>query len=159
MGNVYLIDNDSLIKLKQYPREVFVSLWARLEALVDERRLLAPHEVFREVTKGDDEIEKWAKAHRGMFVDLDKEQAAALTEVLRQFPGIHDPDKTGADADPVLVALCLAKTRTDTSSKYYVVTEERMKGQGSMKIPNVCQALGLQAIPLLEMFKREGFRF
>lgn len=159
MPNIYLIDNDSLIRLKQYPGEVFVSLWERLEALVDDHRLIAPHEVFREVTKGDDEIEKWARAHAHMFVDLDADQTAALKEVLKKFPGIHDPDKTGADADPVLVALCLAKTRSDSSSRYCVVTEERLRGPGAMKIPNVCQALGLEAIPLLEMFRREGFRF
>ena len=29
----------------------------------------------------------------------------------------------------------------------------------SMRIPNVCQALGLEAIQLLEMFEREHFRF
>ena len=141
MSNVYLIDNDSLIKLKQYPGDIFVSLWERIEALVDAERLIAPHEVFREVTKGDDEIEKWAKAHAGMFVDLDTAQAAALTEVLAKFPGIHDPEKTAADADPVLVALCLAKTRVDSSSRYRVVTEERMRGPGSTRIPNVCKAL------------------
>jgi len=157
--NVYLIDNDSLIKLKQYPREVFVSLWEKIEALVDDGRLIAPHEVFREVTKGDDDIEKWAKEHQEMFVDLDAAQTKALKEVLKDFPGIHDPEKTGADADPVLVALCLAKTRADAASHYCVVTEERLKGPGSMRIPNVCQALGLEAIQLLEMFKRERFRF
>ncbi len=159
MANVYIIDNDSLITLKRYPPEVFVSLWNRIEALVDEGRLIAPHEVFREVAKGDDEIERWAKVRRQMFVDLDPVQAEALKEVLRQFPGIHDPEKTGADADPVLVALCLSKSRADKSSDYFVVTEERMRGPGSMKVPNVCSALGLNAISLLEMFRQEGFRF
>ncbi len=68
-------------------------------------------------------------------------------------------DDLQADADPVLVALCLAKTRADAASHYGVVMEERLKGPGSMRIPNVCQALGLEAIQLLEMFEREHFRF
>ena len=159
MATIYLIDNDSLIKLKQYPRAVFVSLWERIEALVEEGRLIAPHEVFREVTKGDDEIERWAKGRRGMFVDLDGAQTVALKEVLARFPGIHDPEKTEADADPVLVAMCLAKTRADPGTEYCVVTEEKLRGPGSMRIPNVCEALGLPAINLLKMFEREGFRF
>ena len=94
-----------------------------------------------------------------MFIDLDEAQVTALKEVLAEYPGIHDSEKTDADADPILVALCLAKTRCDASSRYHVVTEERMRGPGSVRLPNVCQALGLEAIPLLEMFRREGFRF
>lgn len=159
MANIYLIDNDSLIKLKQYPGEVFVSLWSKIEDLVSERRLIAPHEVYREITKGDDEIEKWARAHRDMFIDLDPETGEETKRLLKRFPGLHDPEKTDADADPLLVALCLVKTRADPSSRYYVVTEERLRGPGSMRLPNVCKQVGIEAFSLIEMFRREGFRF
>lgn len=159
MSNIYIIDNDSLIELKRYPSDVFVSLWVRIEELVDAGRLIAPHEVLRELAVGDDVIEKWAKGHKVMFVDLDKDQTEALQVILRDYPRIHDPEKTSADADPMLVALCQVLSRRDRGNKYCIVTQESLKGPGSQKLPNVCKELGVETIKLVELFKRERFRF
>lgn len=147
MPSVYVMDTNSLIELKRYPRDVFSSVWQFVERLVRERRVIAPHEVLREVEVGDDEIEQWARTHGEMFIDLDADQAAVLKEVLASFPQIHDPSKQGPHADPLVVALAVARTRSDPSSQYLVVTEA-----------NVCQAFGIEFKTLIEFFRQEGLR-
>jgi hypothetical protein len=158
--NIYLLDTSSLFDLKKFPVDVFPTLWANLDVLIAEGRLLSPHEAFREVTAGDDGIADWAKARRSAFVDLDEPTARCIEEVLGRFEGLRDTTRFGPIfADPVLVALCLARSRADGENKYFVVTEEKLRGPGALKIPNLCAEFGLTAIPLVEMFRREGFRY
>jgi len=62
-------------------------------------------------------------------------------------------------ADPVIVALALARSRSGDGNDYFVVTEESMRGPGSLKIPNLCQPFDLSCIRLMDAFRIEGFRF
>jgi hypothetical protein len=59
----------------------------------------------------------------------------------------------------MLVALCLARVRSDKENEYFVVTEERLRGLGSMRLRNVCRELGLNTLSLVDLFRREAFRF
>jgi hypothetical protein len=136
MNGQYSVDTSSLIELKHFPRDVFGSVWDTLEELIKAKRLFAPHEVFRELQKGDDEIFKWAKAQPGLFVDLDAVQGTLLADLLARFPAMAAPAKVGPHADPLVVALARSRLDSDGSG-CHVVTEEKLKGAGSVKIPNV----------------------
>jgi hypothetical protein len=95
-----------------------------------------------------------------MFVDLDEPTARCVEEVLAQFEGLRDTVRQGRlFADPVIVALALARTRADPDNSYLVVTEETMRGAGSLRIPNLCAEFSLTAIKVRDLFRREGFRF
>ena len=160
MSVINVVDTSSLFDLKKFPEDVFPSLWERLDTLIGEGRFIAPREVLREVEAGDDEITRWAKAHRTMFVELDEPTGQCIEELLEAFEGLRDTVRQGPRlADPVVVALCLARSRADTRNEYVVVTQENKKGPGSLQIPNLCEPFDLTSIKVMELFRREGFRF
>jgi hypothetical protein len=158
--NVYVVDTCSLLELKKFPSDVFPTLRANVDGIIDGGRLIAPREVFREVERGDDEIRTWSRARPSVFVDLDDPTGTCLEEVLGEFEALRDIVRLGpVFADPLIVALCLARSRTDGENAYFVVTEENKKGPGSLKIPNLCEPFGLPTIKVLDLFRREGYRF
>src|SRR6267142_7267301 len=139
MASLRCIDTCSFIALRHYPRDLFEPLWSFMEELMDKGRLIAPHEVLRELSKQDDEIFKWAKAQKAAFIDLDGDQGAVLNEVLSAFPALAAAMKTSPHADPIVVSLALLHTRRDAKNPCTVVTEEKLRGEGSHKVPNVCK--------------------
>ena len=158
MAGLYCTDTSSLIELKHFPRDVFGSVWTTLEDLIKAKRLFAPHEVFRELQKGDDDIFKWAKAQSGLFIDLDTAQGTLLSEILGRYPAMGAPMKTGPHADPLVIAL--ARTRLNSGGDgCHVVTEEKLKGPGSVKIPNVCDDFKVPCVNLVGVFRLEGRSF
>jgi len=157
---VYVVDTSSLIRLgRDYPPDVFSSLWDLIEQLIVNGLLVAPREVFREPAKGDDELLKWAKANGKLFVEIDEKQTNILKQILDRFPSINDTIKLGPHADPWLVALGVVCQANDAKLECCVVTEEREKGPGSTSVPNVCKEFGLRAVNLLEFFRLEKVKF
>ncbi len=58
-------------------------------------------------------------------------------------------------ADPYIIAHAMVLDMV-------VVTEEKRQGEGQgsePKIPNVCSENSVESVPLLELFRREGWRF
>jgi len=95
-----------------------------------------------------------------MFVDLDDPTGRCIEELVAEFEGLRDTERQGPRlADPIVVALCLARSRADTQNNYFVVTQENKRGPGSLQIPNLCDPFGLTLIKVMELFRREGFRF
>jgi hypothetical protein len=130
-----------------------------MEDLMVRGRLISPHEVLRELSKRDDEIYKWAKTQKRAFIDLDGDQGNVLNEVLAEFPALAAAMKASAHADPIVVSLALVQTRRDPKNPCTVVTEEKLRGEGSHKVPNVCRRFGLKTSTLLDVLRAEGLSF
>jgi hypothetical protein len=137
---------------------VFPDLWDLAEELVRDGRLFAPREVFREIHPGDG-IKDWVSRRKSMFIDPDADQGAVLREIQQKFPNIDKPSKPGPCADPWLIALTLVRTRADPTSQVYVITEETLRGPGSVKIPNVCKHYGIPYAKVPGIFATEGVVF
>jgi hypothetical protein len=151
----YCIDTSALIDLhtNHYPPDIFPGLWKDLEFLVDQGLLIAPDEVFQEIRVKDDELAKWGKSNKKMFIPLDSDQIWEVSAILEKFPGLVDRNKTIPDADPFLIAL--AKCRAWT-----VVTSERPSNSSVRpKIPNVCKSLNVRWIKLLEFFREIELKY
>ncbi len=58
----FCIDTCALIDLwrRYYPPDVFPGLWADIEKLIGQGRLIAPREVLEELRGVDDEMLEWA---------------------------------------------------------------------------------------------------
>jgi len=124
-----------------------------LEFLVDQGLLIAPDEVFQEIRVKDDELAKWGKFNKKMFVPLDTDQSLEVSAILEKFPGLVDRNKTIPEADPFLIAL--AKCRAWT-----VVTSEKPSNSSVRpKIPNVCKSLNVRWIKLLEFFREIELKY
>ncbi len=152
---MYCIDTSALLDgwTRYYPPDVFPVLWERLEQLIAEGRLITTEEVLIELEKKDDEVHAWAREHREMFQPIDEDTQVAIVELLDRYERLVNTQKNRSMADPWVVAL--AQTR-----KCVVVSGEKRSGNlARPKIPDVCDALGIAAIDLLEMIRKEGWRF
>jgi hypothetical protein len=106
---VYCIDASALIELQRFRREIFKSVWLRIEELVDDGRLIAPIQVKTElIDKGNDAIEQWVKQHPQMFIEIDEAQGAFITRMYRDYPHLATQAANRVNAlraDPFIVAL------------------------------------------------------
>ncbi len=99
-SNCYIIDTSSLVKLnRENPIDVYPSVWKKLEGLIASERLVAPREVLNEITKIDDQLTKWAKKHREMFIEPTQNQIELVQQILKSHPSLIDVDRQ-FDADP-----------------------------------------------------------
>ncbi len=152
---VYCVDTSALIDLpRHYPQASFDAVWTSLELLIADKRLIAPREVLKELSKKDDAVHRWAKKNSSMFLDLDGPQQALLSQIMSDFQNWVDLAATSPVADPFVIALA----RTGGSSRC-VVSHENPGGPGAVKIPNVCQHYNVDHIRLVDVFVKEGWRF
>lgn len=159
--SIYLLDNDALIRLSYIPPGAFPSVWALLEKLAGEGRLIICKAIWDEYT--NDEYKPWFEARKGIFFqDYTAEQfdcLAAIGEYCREFV---DSAKPGHDGDQPLVALAMAINDASTgcyaSGPAIVVTFEKRSKQGShkVKIPDACDNFGIEALDLNKMIELEG---
>ncbi|HVS75245.1 MAG TPA: DUF4411 family protein [Candidatus Acidoferrales bacterium] len=159
--DIYCIDASSLIKLKQdFRRNVFTSLWDKLEKLIQEGRLIAANEVLEEIKK-DDILGPWARKNKKVFRKLDQKQVELAAEVAGKFPELAKPGRFGPAADTFVVALArvqdqeLAGSLLSPQSRCVLVTEER----GPNKIPGACKHYAVTCVNIVDLFEREGWKF
>ncbi|MBI1904346.1 MAG: DUF4411 family protein [Planctomycetia bacterium] len=109
-----------------------------------------------------DEVLQWAKMRKGVFHRPDAVQQSTVKAILARFPDLVDASRLSPEADPFVVALAIARNDEQKSvmfpTKWVVVTQERFS-QGRPKIPNVCAALGVECVDILEVFRREKWTF
>ncbi len=138
---------------RAYPPEVFPALWQRFDELIDQGQLIATEEVLVELERKDDEVYKWARVHRRMFIPTDQDIQRAVENILRDYTGLLDPRRERSGADPFVIALAQLRGCT-------VVSNERPTGSPvRLKIPTVCHALGIKCIDLLQFIKEQGWVF
>lgn len=154
---MYCIDTSSLIQgwRRDYPPDIFHSLWEQLDQLIKQDRLFSSIEVLLELERGGDDIFEWAKERKQIFLEADEEVQSTLTSIVDKFPSfIPDDSHDGIWADAYLIALTQTKN-------WVLITGEKPVGPGSkrLRIPNVCQILDVECINLLQLIRREGWHF
>jgi len=139
-----------------------------------EKRLIAPIEVKKEIEKGDDKLKNWvrSKERNKMFIKPDSFQVEKVKEILSRFGFLSKSEKPDElSADPWLIALAAKNNEeedkknplfqenvtTYTKKNYIVVTEESKRKPE--KIPAVCNEIGIECINLIEMLEREKWEF
>lgn len=160
--NCYISDTSSLVKLnRNNPLDVFPSIWKNLEILVSNNRLIAPKEVLNEINQNDDQLSKWAKSQKGMFIEPTPKQIGFVKNILRDYPSILDVDRK-YDADPWVIALALEMAthpqKTLFTIKRIVVTEEKLRGN-KVRIPLICEKNSIESIDIITLFRIEDWKF
>lgn len=152
-GTKYVLDTSAFATLRRvYPADVFPAVWALLDRLADEHAVVAPELVFAELAIIDDDASKWAKSHKGVFVPTDRDIQLEVRNIVGAHPSLVDLKKKKSGADPFVIAL-------GSMRKVPVVSEEKPSGgPQKMKIPDVCRAIKLECITVLEMLRREGLK-
>jgi hypothetical protein len=159
----YCADTSALFDLKEHwQMAVFPSLWTRIDVLIEEGRLLAPHAVLEEIRRGDDELVAWANERAMMFRPVTAAVLGKAKEVLARFPELVDPLKQHEDADPYVVAQALLDVQQDQASLFgrrttcAVLTQEHRR-IGRIRIPHACGGFGIECFDFRELFRREGW--
>ncbi|PIV52736.1 MAG: hypothetical protein COS17_07640 [Elusimicrobia bacterium CG02_land_8_20_14_3_00_37_13] len=153
----YCIDTSALIDLKfLYSPNTFLSLWRDIEKLVENKQLISPQQVFEELNEYEDKEDillNWVKKHKKMFMDLDEEQSNLVKDILRNFSGLIDTNKSTPDADPFVIALSATEGHTVITSEKMSLPNERPR------IPNVCKHYNVKCISLQELFTEQGWKY
>ena len=76
----YCIDTSALMDawVRWYPIDLFPSLWRRVDKLIADKELYSPEEVLIEISKKEDDLNRWAKDRQQMFQPPDEPVQFAL---------------------------------------------------------------------------------
>jgi hypothetical protein len=153
----YSIDTSGLIDgwKRRYPPDVFPGIWENVADLINAEELFAPEEVLHELEIGADDLHEWANLHAQLFVPLDEEIQQAVTDVLAARPTWIPTDRSRNMADPFVVAVARVKACPVVSAEAWTNSPlpERVR------IPNVCDGLGIRHMTFLEMMRELGWVF
>jgi len=154
-ANLYSMDTSALVDGmgRYYRPSVFRSLWQRVDELIEARRMIATEEVRVEIERKADHLTGWCKQRGRLFIEIDEEIQPVVTEVLTSHSKLVKPLSNRSSGDPFVIALAKVKGAI-------VVTGERPSGSlNKPKIPDVCDAMGIRWLSLLEMMEAEGWNF
>jgi len=149
----YSVDTSVFIEawVRHYPPDVFPRVWERFENGIAHGKLKSVAEVYRELEQHGDELLDWAKQRRTKFIPLTTAIQRQAMRILAQFPSLAKADSTRRNADPFVIALAAEQGLT-------VVTYEPSKPT-KPRIPDVCQALEIPCITLVQLFRDEKWQF
>ena len=151
----YCIDTSAILDgwVRYYPPDVIPALWDKLAGLIADGTLIATEEVLYELQKKSDEVYEWAKAHGKMFLELDEETQTAVSEILTNHKKLVGTKKNRSMCDPFVIGLAKVKNCK-------VVTAEKATNNAERpNIPDVCNAIGIPCISLLELCREQKWVF
>ena len=149
----YSLDSSGILDLfRLYPPDVFPTIWTQMDSAALGGTVFAIDEVYRELEKKDDVAFQWLKARRTMVVALDTHIQQRVSTILGAHPRLVDTRKNRSSGDPFVIGLAQARG-------FSVVTGERASGVlAKPNIPDVCIAVGIPCMSVLEMFRKDGWR-
>lgn len=150
----WCFDTSALIEpwVRHYPPDLFPRLWEALHAMSAAGVIAAPVDVRIELERQSDGLSDWAKGLTGFFTEADRPVVEVYANVVNEFPGFMKVNSTKSGADPFVVAMAAVRGVP-------VVTYETMaKKDAAPKIPNVCSAMGIQCVSLVDVLRAEGIK-
>ncbi len=150
-GKIYCIDSSALINLKPYRRDIFPTIWNKLENMIKKEELIAPSEVYGEIEVVQNSIYEWCKSNKKMFNDVDGCQADKLQEIKSRYDKGYWNNENNKPkwADPWVIALAICEEAT-------IVADEK---NAPNKIPAIAAAFGVTCLGLLDFFKEIGIQY
>lgn len=148
---VYCIDTSSLINLKPYRRDVFPTIWEKLESMIKTEELISPLEVYEEIKVGQDKIYEWCKHNKKMFRDIDDCQRQKFQDVEKQYNKNYWENEINKQrwADPWVIALSICE-------KAIIVADEK---KTLNRIPVISDTFRIKCLDLLDFFKVIGIKY
>ena len=152
MSASYSIDTNAILTAwnETYRPANFEGFWKRLEALIAAGRAFVTEEVVRELAKKDDDACAWTKAQTQFSVELEDEQISLVKALATDFPVLAKERFGRMRADGFVIGLAKWKGLT-------VVTAENRRGPE--KMPNICEAVGVQCFSLADLISAENWKF
>lgn len=154
--NNYCLDSNIFIEgwNKYYSMDISTGYWEILDKFAKEGRVFSPVEVRREILEIDDGLANWVKSRPYFFHDITTEVQEKLREIMGKYPRLVDSTRQRSIADPWVIAFAIVENAI-------VVTKETPVGIRSrrIKIPDVCNELGVQWIDDFQFARELGIHF
>lgn len=152
----YSIDTSAIIEgwIRDFPPDVAPHAWMKIEESIDDGVLVASEEVLIELEKKHDKVYEWACKRKHMFIPTDEKIQEAVRSILRNHKRLIDTRTSRSGADPFVIALALVE-------RLSVVTAENLSSSLGRrpKIPDVCEALGIRWLNMVELFREQAWHF
>jgi hypothetical protein len=150
---LYSIDTSSLIDAwsRYYAIDVFPRWWELFEAAVSDGAVRASYPVFLDLEKKEDSIKAWVKARPHILVPIDDNVQAEVTRILASHPRLVENGKNRSASDPFVIALA-------SLNDACVITGEKARKINTPKIPDVCRAMSIRYINLLDFMREMKWR-
>lgn len=155
MPTLYSFDASSLLNGRRdlLPPEVFTSLWANIEELIVSGDIRCVDVVRDELERKDDAVAAWARSLTDPFVTLEAGVQTATRDVLAAHPRLTGTGGGRNAADSFVIGF--ARTIGGT-----VVTEETRSGNLTRpRIPDVCEALDIPWMNLINFVRAQGWSY
>lgn len=155
----YVVDTDAIINLvrRHYPADVFATVHANIEQMINEGTFVSCAEVLNELEAGSSKIVgsdvtlDWAHAHGGIFAELDEQEELILVDIMDKHGGLVKLSApSGYDADAMLIARAASKG-------WKLITYESGGDPNKVKIPDVARHYDVTCINLVDFFKETGW--
>lgn len=150
----YSLDSSGFLDawVRNYPQDVFGSIWNQMDQPARSGLIVIVDEALRELNRKDDGAYKWICARPSMIVSTNEAIQLEVRNILASYPRLIDSGKNRSGGDPFVVA-------TARLLGYSVITGEMPTGKlAKPKIPDVCRALGIPCLNILEFFRQQKWQ-
>jgi len=143
-----------------YPYDVHTGLWSHICKLVDEGRIIAHQEVYKELKRHDDnKFQDWLKKNKDKFVINPPAANNATKEIINgyysKFKNGYMPSKKGGSAgDPFVVGLAYSQ-QCIVFSQEQPISEHQLSDAHSPAIPNVCSEYKIKHVRINDFLRNE----
>jgi len=159
-ANIYCLDANVLIQgwQKYYNPKFCPGYWDILIELGKQNKIFIPEVVYEEITRTEDDLSKWLKGSKITIKKISEPVTFCLQRIYSTDP-IHknlvDNTKARSLADPWIIAHALHE------HAIVVTKEEKVTALNSnrIKIPNVCENMGVRWINDFELIGELGVKF
>lgn len=155
----YSIDTSAILDawVRYYPIDTFPTFWVNFEKFITNGTGVASELIKHELTVKDDGCIKWFQSNRLdlFFQPIDDDIQNHVTELMKNpnYQRLVEDRKGTNGADPFVIALAQSK------NLIVVTGEKATRNIAKPKIPDVCNDLNIQCITVLELMRKEGWRF
>lgn len=156
----YCLDANVLIQAwqKYYNPKFCPDYWNILIELGKQDIVFIPEMVYKEITRTEDDLADWLKVSKIPIKNITEPVTICLQNIFSENPvhkNLVDSTKSRSIADPWVIAHAMYEGAT------VVTKEEKVTALNShkVKIPNVCENMGVQWINDFEMIEKLGIKF
>ena len=156
----YCLDSNVLIQAwqKYYSPIYCPTYWDILNELGDEDKIFIPSMVYDEIVRTDDDLSDWLKKSKIKVKPITSDVTQILKSIYAADPShkhLVDNKKGRSLADPWVIAHAIKE------SAIVVTKEEKVTALNSkkIKIPNVCENMGVDWITDYKMVEQLGIKF
>jgi hypothetical protein len=159
-STIYCLDANVLIKAWEsyYSPDLCPTYWDVLDDLGAKGQLFVPSWVAEEIHRTDDDLSKWLMKSRIKVRQVSEEVTLKVREVFakdKRHELLVDNTKQRSLADPWLIAHAMVENACVVSKESKSTAAHNKK----VKIPDVCEAMGVRCIDDFRMIEELGIKF